>query len=112
MYTVNGALPEVPPPGVGVDIATRSVPTAETLSAGISEVIPLVPTKMLVGSGEPFHSTNEQGAKPLPFTVSGTGGPATVSTAALAGDIGDVELRIGAGNVDPVGSAVRANFAE
>jgi hypothetical protein len=107
--TVNGELLEIPPPGVGVATETWSVPTVVILVAGITAAIPLVPTNMFVGRGAPFHCTTEHGDKPLPFTVSATGGPVDVSTAALDGEI---ELMAGAGKVAPVGSGMTENLRE
>lgn len=106
--TVNGAFPDVPPPqltvelgvhslegSVGVTTVTKAVPGPPIMVAGITEVIPLAPTKIVTGSGLPLNSTTEHGSKLLPFAVRPTGGPVTASTAALDGEI---ELRIGAGN--------------
>jgi hypothetical protein len=79
------------------------------LAAGITAAIPLIPTNMFVGRVLPFHCTTEQGDKPLPITISATGGPVSVSTAAF---VGEIELMTGAGRVVPVGSAVTENFRE
>src|SRR5271169_2974021 len=109
VYTVNVSPPEVPPPGVGVATVTWSVPAAVILAAGITEAIPLLPTNIAVGSEAPFHCTTEHGDKLLPFTVSGTGGPVSDSTAAF---VGEIELMAGAGRLAPVGSAITANLRE
>lgn len=107
--TVNALLPEVPPPGAGAVTETWSVPVAVRLAAGITAAMPLSPMNMFVGRGAPFHCTTEHGEKPLPFTVSATGGPVSVSTAAFNGEM---ELMTGAGKVDPVGSAITENLRE
>jgi hypothetical protein len=75
----------------------------------MAAAIPLMPTNMFVGRGAPFHWTTEHGDKLLPLTVSATGGPVSVSTAALEGEI---KLIAGAGKVVPVGSAVMENLRE
>jgi hypothetical protein len=64
---------------------------------------------MFAGRGAPFHCTTEHGDKPLPFTVSATGGPVSVSSAAFDGEI---ELMVGAGRVAPVASAATENLRE
>ncbi len=79
------------------------------MAAGITDVIPLVPMNIDVGSEAPFHCTTEHGDKPLPFTVSGTGGPVNASAAAFDGEI---ELMTGEGRFVPVGSAVMGNLRE
>jgi hypothetical protein len=60
---------EIPPPGVGVDTVTSSVPIAEISVWKIDAVMPDVPTN-IVGRELLFHCTVEQGNKLLPFTVS------------------------------------------
>jgi hypothetical protein len=107
--TVKVWLPEVPPPGAGVDTATSSAPVAVRLVAGITDAIPLVPTKIETGSAAPFHCTTEHGEKLLPFTVSATGEPVTDSNAAFEGEIEPVT---GAGRFVPDGSAEIANLRE
>ncbi len=89
--------------------ATWFIPAAVILAAGITDVIPLVPMNIDVGSEAPFHCTTEHGDKLLPFTVSGTGGPVKVSIAAF---VGEIELMTGVGRLAPVGSAVRGNLRE
>lgn len=88
---------------------TWSMPVAVILAAGITDAIPLVPINMETGSGAPFHCTAEHGEKPFPFTVSGTGGPVKVSTAAF---VGEIELAAGKGRVVPDGSAAIENLSE
>lgn len=120
--TVNGALPDVPPPqltvelgvhsldgSVGVTTVTWLVPAVVMSAAGITEVMPLAPTKIVAGSGLPFHSTTEHGSKLLPFAVTPTGGPVTASAAAFDGEI---ELRRGAGNGDVAAGCVSENGSE
>lgn len=85
---------------------TWSVPVAVILAAGITEVIPLVPMNIDVGSGEPFHCTTEHGERLSPFTVSGTGGPAT------AAFVGDIELTVGDGRFVPEDSGAIENWRE
>lgn len=120
--TINPLLPDVPPPqlvvglgvhsldgSVGVTTVTWLVATAVMSFAGITDVIPLAPTKIVAGSGLPFHSTTEHGSKLLPLAVSPTGGPVTASTAALDGEI---ELRMGAGNGEVAAGCVSENGSE
>jgi hypothetical protein len=107
--TVNVWLLEIPPPGVGVETVTWSIPAAVRLAAGTTDAIPLVPMKIEAGRVAPFHCTTEHGNKLLPFTVSGTGGPVNASAAAFDGEI---ELMIGAGRFVPAGSAVTGNLRE
>ena len=107
--TVNVSVPEVPPPGVGVATVTWSMPAVVRLAAGITDAIPLVPTKIEAGSAAPFHCTVEHGDKLLPFTVNATGGPVNTSNAAFEGEI---ELIAGAGRLAPDGSAVTGSLRE
>ena len=86
-----------------------SVAATAILAAGITDVIPLVPMNIDVGSGAPFHWTTEHGEKLLPFTVKGTGGPVNASTAAF---VGEIELTTGEGSVVPVGRAATENLSE
>jgi hypothetical protein len=85
------------------------MPAAVRLAAGITDAIPLVPTKIEAGSAAPFHCTTEQGDKLLPFTVNATGGPVNASSAAFEGEI---ELIAGAGRLTPDGSAVTGSLRE
>jgi len=80
---------------------TWSCPAAEIFNAGNSVVIPVGATNTVVGREAPFHRTEKQGSKLVPFTVSEIGSPAAVSTAALAGEseliiTGDEKLVVGA----------------
>ena len=86
---------------------TWSMPAAVRLAAGITDAIPLVPTKIEAGSAAPFHCTTEHGDKLLPLTVSATGGPVNASRAAFEGEI---ELITGAGRLTPDGSAVTGSL--
>jgi hypothetical protein len=117
--TVNGSLLEVPPPqltvelgvhslngNAGVDTVTWSVPTVVRSLAGITAAIPVVPMKMLTGSGLPFHSTAEHDEKPFPLAVSATGGPVNASSAAWDGLI---ELIVGRGSGALAGNCVSEN---
>jgi hypothetical protein len=88
---------------------TWSVPTVVRLAAGITDAIPLVPMNIVAGRAAPFHCTAEHGDNPIPFTVSGTGGPVSVSIAAF---VGEIELMAGEGIFVPVGSAVSENGRE
>jgi hypothetical protein len=65
--------------------------------------------KIETGSATPFHCTAEHGDKPLPFTVSGTGGPVNTSAAAF---VGEIELMTGEGRVAPVARVVTGNLRE
>ena len=107
---VNAALPDVPPPtfegSAGVTTVTWLVPAEVMSVAGITDVMPLAATKIVVGSGLPFHSTTEHGSKLLPFAVRPTGGPVTNSTGAFDGEI---ELRMGAGNGEVAAGCVSEN---
>ena len=78
-------------------------------AAGITDVIPLVPINIEAGREAPFHCTTEHGEKPVPFTVSGTGGPVSASRAAFAGEI---ELVAGEGRLALPVRAVRGNLRE
>jgi len=78
-------------------------------AAGITDVIPLVPMNIEAGKEAPFHCTTEHGEKPLPFTVSGTGGPVNASSAAFAGEI---ELAAGRGRVALPVRTVKGNLRE
>ena len=88
---------------------TCSVPVAVMFAAGITDAIPLVPMKIDAGSETPFHCTTEHGEKPLPLTVSGTGGPVKASRAAFDGEI---ELRTGDGRLALDASVVMENLRE
>jgi hypothetical protein len=92
-----------------VATVTFSIPARVILAAGITDVIPLVPMKIDAGSAAPFHCTTEHGENPLPFAVSGTGGPVKASWAAF---VGEIEPMAGKGSVAPVASAVMGNFRE
>lgn len=94
---------------VGVTTVTWTVPAVVISNAGITEVIPLAPTKIVAGSGLPFHSTTEHGSKLLPFAVNPTGGPVTTSAAAFDGEM---ELRMGAGNGEVDAGCVSENGSE
>ena len=117
--TLNGALADVPPPQltvalgvhsldgrVGVTTVTAAVPAPPMRAAGITDVMPLAPTKIVAGSGLPFHSTTEHGTRPLPFAVRPTVGPVTSSAAAFDGEI---ELRMGAGKGEVDAGCVSEN---
>jgi hypothetical protein len=92
-----------------VETAIWSIPVVVILAAGMNDAIPPVPINISAGRGVPFHCTAEHGDKPFPFIVSATGGPLSVSTAAL---VGEIELMTGEGRVTPVGSAVTENLRE
>jgi hypothetical protein len=62
-----------------------------------------------VGRAAPFHCTIEHGERLFPFTVSGTGGPVDVSTAAF---VGEMELIAGKGRFVPAGGGATENGRE
>jgi len=101
---VNGALPDVPPPGAGVVTEIGNVPVAFRLAAGMNVVNPLVPIKIAVGSAAPLQFTTEHGDRLLPLTVSGIDGPDNASMAAFNGD-SELEVMTGSGKVEPGASA-------
>ncbi len=65
---VNVWLAEVPPPGVGLNTVTRTVP-AEAMSDAAIDAVNCVALTYDVGRLEPFHCTALFVVKALPFTV-------------------------------------------
>ena len=75
---VNGITFDVPPPGVGVDTVTGTLPAVAISAAEMDALIPVVPTYCVVRL-LPFHCTTEQGNKLPPFTVSRNAFPPAVA---------------------------------
>src|SRR5207247_520422 len=65
---VNVRLPEVPPPGAGVNTDTSAVPAAATSDTRI-EACSCVPLTNAVVRTTPFQRTTDELANPLPFPV-------------------------------------------
>src|SRR5689334_12756720 len=65
---VKLALPEVPPPGVGLNTVTWAVP-ADLTSAPLTDAVICVPLTYVVVRFVPFQFTMEPATNPLPFTV-------------------------------------------
>ena len=66
---VKLAVPDVPPPGVGLKTVTCAVPALVKSVAGICAVNCVALTKVVVRSC-PFHFTRELLIKPVPLIVS------------------------------------------
>ena len=67
--TVNGIVPEAPPPGVPVKTLTLTTPALSSWLAEIWAVSCVALTKA-VGRASPFHSIRDDAMKLLPVTVS------------------------------------------
>src|SRR6266567_3962442 len=65
---VNPALPEVPPPGDGLNTVTWAVPAA-AMSAALMDACSCPPLTYVVDRFAPFQFTTDPLTKPLPFTV-------------------------------------------
>jgi len=90
LLTLNAELPEVPPPGAGVDTVTWAVPGVATSVAGMAALNCVAPTNVVVRA-DPFQLTTELLTNPLPFTVKVKAAPPTVAVD------GDRELMEGTG---------------
>src|SRR5579872_3411824 len=77
---VKLALPDVPPPGDGLNTVTRPVP-AEAMSAAVMAACTCVALRNVVVRLEPFHLTTEPFINPLPFTVRVNAAPPAVPLA-------------------------------
>ena len=87
---VNAELPEVPPPGVGLETVTGAVPAAAMSAAEMAACNCVALTNVVVRA-EPFQLTTELLMKPLPFTVRVKAAPPAVVLA------GDREVTVGRG---------------
>ena len=65
---VKLVLPEVPPPGAGLNTATWAV-AVESMSAALMETSSCVPPTYVVVRLDPFQFATEPLINPLPFTV-------------------------------------------
>ena len=65
---VNVRLPEVPPPGEGVNTVTEAVPAAAR-SALVMAARSCVALTTVVGRAEPFQRATDEAVNPLPVTV-------------------------------------------
>src|SRR5579872_7114180 len=74
---VKLTLPDVPPPGDGLNTVTRPVP-AEAMSAAVMAACTCVALRNVVVRLEPFHLTTEPFMNPLPFTVRVNAAPPAV----------------------------------
>jgi hypothetical protein len=90
----NVTAPDVPPPGVGVNTVTGTVPTAAISVAEIT-ALSCVALTTVVARLIPFHCTTEHGTKPLPVTLREN---APVPAVALAGAS---DVATGAGSAEP-----------
>jgi hypothetical protein len=83
LFTANGELPVVPPPGAGFVTVTGKEPMAAMSGAVIAAVSCVALTKVVVLAA-PLKLTTELDTKPVPFTVSVNAAPPKV---ALVGEI-------------------------
>jgi hypothetical protein len=87
---VKPALPEVPPPGAGLDTFTWAVPAAAT-SAAAMPASSCVPLTYVVVRFVPFQFTTDPLMNPFPFTVR------VKAPVPAVAEAGDSELMVGAG---------------
>ena len=91
--TVKLTVPEVPPPGVGVDTEIASEPALATSLAGIAAVSVVADMKVVV-RGDPLTRTCDAATNPVPVTVRVKAGePALVL-------VGEIPLTAGIGLAD------------
>ena len=81
---------DVPPPGVGLNIATEAVPGFTRLLLGTTAVTCVALTNV-VDNAVPFHSTIEPLTKLVPFTVKVNVGSPAVAV------VGDNDVTVGTG---------------
>jgi hypothetical protein len=98
LLTVNGEVPEVPPPGAGFVTVTLTEPAA-AISAAVMDAVNFVPLTNVVVVAVPLKFTTEDGTKLVPFTVSVK---AAVPAVAL---VGEIEVMVGTGLLTANGEA-------
>ena len=89
---VNAVLPDVPPPGAGLNTVTWPVP-AVAMSAAVIAACNCVALTNVVVRLAPFQFSIDPEMKPVPFTVRVNAAPPAVALA------GDSELIVGTGFV-------------
>jgi len=90
LFTVNEALPDVPPPGAGFVTVTLNVPAAAT-SAAVMDAVTCVVFANVVVLALPLKVTTELDTKFVPFTVSVNALPPAVAL------LGESVVIVGAG---------------
>jgi hypothetical protein len=75
---VNVRLPEVPPPGEGVNTVTEAVPDV-AISAALMAARSCVALTTVVGRAEPFQRAIDEAVNPLPVTVKVKPAPPTAA---------------------------------
>src|SRR5687768_6242022 len=108
--TVRFTVPDVPPPGVGVNTVIASVPALATSVAGIAAVSDVDDMNVVVRA-DPLTRTTEPFTKPLPVTVR------VKAPAPAVWLVGAIDDSVGAGfelpatvTVGLVASSVNASF--
>lgn len=92
---VNVRAPEVPPPGVGLNTLTSTVPAVAMSLAAMLARSSVLLTKVVVRS-DPPQRTTEDATKLLPVTVRVNAAPPAVAL------LGERELSVGTGLLAPV----------
>jgi hypothetical protein len=78
LFTVNGELADVPPPGAGFVTVTLNVP-AVAMSPTVIAAVSCVAFTNVVALAAPLKFTIELETKPVPFTVNENAGPPAVA---------------------------------
>jgi hypothetical protein len=90
LFTVNGELADVPPPGAGFVTVTLNVP-AVAMSPTVMAAVSCVAFTNVVALAAPLKFTIELETKPVPFTVNENAGPPAVAL------VGESVAMVGAG---------------
>lgn len=98
LFTVNVEIPDVPPPGVGLDTVTLNVPAAAICAAAMAAEI-CVALMNVVAVAVPLKFTTEDELKFVPFTVNAKAAPPAVPL------VGEIVVMVGTGLLTAKGCA-------